>query len=387
MILFFGIVAMICIFELIITHRSFVSDDNVSSNGRLPLPDIHWPLRNNVPDIARPKRFYSCPFYQINYNSSRQEENLLVSDCYYDNADERTFAFRNVDYVGKQITVYAPGHYEEVYFGDFCNVEIKNDAAFANQADIVLIKTQIDHELFQSIARPSKQIWVMHFMESPDNTKNVSIFNGQVNYTASYRSDADIVTKYDKPNAAVWIASNCWTSNSRRQLADQLSFVYKTDMFGKCGHRELSDTDFIEALRNNYRYYLSFENSNCDEYITEKVFKNAFFFDLIPIVYGASKADYEKALPPNSYIYYGDFESAQDLAEYLHKIDEDQLLYETFFEWKKTYTVSNYNLYERLCSLYDFAPQKVYLDINAWWNSKPCKHIRLQDLWSKETRQ
>lgn len=78
-----------------------------------------------------------------------------------------------------------------------------------------------------------------------------------------------------KPAAAVWVASNCWTSNARKQLAQQLSDVYKVDIFGKCGDRGVSTQDLHELLSNNYRYYLSLENSNCDEYITEKVFNNA----------------------------------------------------------------------------------------------------------------
>uniref|UniRef100_A0AC35ER61 Uncharacterized protein n=1 Tax=Panagrolaimus sp. PS1159 TaxID=55785 RepID=A0AC35ER61_9BILA len=179
-ILIIFVLGMISIFELIITHRSANIDFENSKSERLPLPDIHWPLRNGIPDIARPKRFDSCPFYQINYNILRREENLLVSDCHFINSDERTFAFQNVSYNGKRITVYAPGHFPETYFGDYCNVEVKTDASFATKADIVLIKTQVDYEPFYNFIRPEKQIWIMNFMESPENTKNVSSFNAKV---------------------------------------------------------------------------------------------------------------------------------------------------------------------------------------------------------------
>jgi len=52
------------------------------------------------------------------------------------------------------------------------------------------------------------------------------------------------------------------------------------DIYGGCGIpcRAVSCYDI---LKKDYKFYLSFENSNCNHYITEKVYRNAFRYSLI----------------------------------------------------------------------------------------------------------
>ena len=70
------------------------------------------------------------------------------------------------------------------------------------------------------------------------------------------------------------------------------------DIYGACGPLtldkpgELSTINYFynflesyEELSKNYKFYLSFENSLCQEYITEKFF-NAMKSGMIPIAYG-----------------------------------------------------------------------------------------------------
>lgn len=52
-------------------------------------------------------------------------------------------------------------------------------------------------------------------------------------------------------------------------------------------------------LEQDYKFYLSFENSICVDYVTEK-FYNALLFNTVPIVYGG--ADYSRLAPNMSYI-------------------------------------------------------------------------------------
>jgi len=60
-------------------------------------------------------------------------------------------------------------------------------------------------------------------------------------------------------------------------------------------------------LERDYKFYLSFENSICPDYVTEK-FYNALLFSTVPVVYGG--ADYEAVgAPPNSYIDVRNFNS------------------------------------------------------------------------------
>jgi alpha-1,3-fucosyltransferase len=52
-------------------------------------------------------------------------------------------------------------------------------------------------------------------------------------------------------------------------------------------------------LESTYKFYLSFENTVCPDYVTEKLFK-ILAHDVVPVVYGG--ADYTQQAPPISYI-------------------------------------------------------------------------------------
>ncbi len=66
--------------------------------------------------------------------------------------------------------------------------------------------------------------------------------------------------------------------------------------------------------------------------------KNLFLLlsrnELVPIVMGARPEDYARSAPYKSYIHVDDFESPKELAEYLHKLDQDDNLYNEYFKWK-----------------------------------------------------
>ena len=80
---------------------------------------------------------------------------------------------------------------------------------------------------------------------------------------------------------------------------------------------------------NDYKFYLAFENSLCSEYITEKLWWNAYSKvgraqryrpdaspqGAVPIVMGGvSEGDYSRLAPPNSYLHVDQFKGPEDLA-------------------------------------------------------------------------
>ena len=79
------------------------------------------------------------------------------------------------------------------------------------------------------------------------------------------------------------------------------------------------------------RFYLSFENSFCSGYVTEKFYK-ALSISVVPIVMGG--ADYAARAPPRSYINVLDYESPQELAEYLLHLASHEEEYQQYFWWK-----------------------------------------------------
>lgn len=92
--------------------------------------------------------------------------------------------------------------------------------------------------------------------------------------------------------------------------------------------------------------------------------------NILPIVMGPSRRDYELLAPKNSFIHVDDFESPRDLAEYLHKLDRDDELYNGYFKWKSTGTiVLDTKFYCRLCAMLhdEDHPPKHYSNITDWW--------------------
>lgn len=89
--------------------------------------------------------------------------------------------------------------------------------------------------------------------------------------------------------------------------------------------------DCYDMISKKYYFYLSFENSLCKDYVTEKFF-NVLEQPLIPVVYGG--ANYTQILPAKGYINALSFESPKSLAKELIRIASDPELYNSYFEWK-----------------------------------------------------
>ncbi|TMS36778.1 hypothetical protein L596_003862 [Steinernema carpocapsae] len=235
--------------------------------------------------------------------------------------------------------------------------------------------------------RPPHQLWVMQLLESPENTMNLSDFNGRINYTASYRYDSDLVTPYGKwvsfehplrgirssrkpkTKKVLWLVSHCITNNARMRYANELARYISVDVFGDCGERKLPKEDGIRLLREEYKFYLAFENSNCEQYVTEKFFDNALKNGAVPIVMGAPLEFYESVAPPHSFIHVDQFRSPKELAQYLQYLDSNEEAYNDYFKWQRYGEFVDTKFWCRLCSILQQPKQKIYADIEQWWHS------------------
>lgn len=170
----------------------------------------------------------------------------------------------------------------------------------------------------------------------------------KVDATWTYHRDSELHTglgsyRYGSPSnqstesktkLIAWMASNCDGSNwPRTTYVRELKKYIQVDAYGICGN--LSCPRDTGCNLNTYKFYLSFENSECEDYITEKCWRNALLNGVVPVVYGARKESYEKFAPPNSFIYAGDFDSPKSLAKYITKLDQQPDLYSQYFEWRK----------------------------------------------------
>jgi hypothetical protein len=83
---------------------------------------------------------------------------------------------------------------------------------------------------------------------------------------------------------------------------------------------------------------------------------------------GARPEEYARTAPYRSYIHVDEFESPEQLAAYLHRLDADDDLYNSYFRWKGTGEFIKTHFLCRLCAmLHDDFPGKSYQDINDWW--------------------
>lgn len=100
---------------------------------------------------------------------------------------------------------------------------------------------------------------------------------------------------------------------------------------------------------------------------------NALGRNILPIVMGARPEDYEKSAPYKSYIHVDEFASAKELADYLHLLDSNDELYNSYFKWKGTGEFINTYFWCRVCAMLhdqDTLSRQVkwYEDVNEWWN-------------------
>lgn len=120
------------------------------------------------------------------------------------------------------------------------------------------------------------------------------------------------------------------------------------------------NTKTFDCVRNfdeNYRFYASFENTLCTDYITEKTYK-VLEKNLIPLVYVG--VNIEHFLPPKSYINVADFPSIKNLTDYLIHLSENPMEYIQYFWWKRYYKVQSRDKHspDNFCTICKFLHEK-----------------------------
>lgn len=162
--------------------------------------------------------------------------------------------------------------------------------------------------------RTLKQYYIFVNLESPVNRPiHENFFETYFNITMTYRLDSDIVWPYGfvrhlesdkivapstdivwdvpdeenndkrlmntiagKNKEVAWLVSNCPAKSGRWEYVKELSKHINVDIYGSCGNRTACPYTrdcFRELFEPNYFFYLSFENSLCQDYITEKLYK------------------------------------------------------------------------------------------------------------------
>ena len=93
-----------------------------------------------------------------------------------------------------------------------------------------------------------------------------------------YLSNSKVNYANGKTKMAAWFVSNCHSLSKRDELVKELQKYIQVDVYGRCGtlscpkddERNDSSDECQEMAAKNYKFYMSLENSLCQDYITEK---------------------------------------------------------------------------------------------------------------------
>lgn len=192
--------------------------------------------------------------------------------------------------------------------------------------------------------------------ESPVHCFYCDKYENVFNLTATYTKDSDFTSIYYTDSGIDWsdtpkasgtsrkkgarlstaLVSNC--APNRLAYLNELKKYIDLDIYGKCGRACPTNTNCRQHILDSYKFIFVFENSICNDYITEKFFE-AVKNDIVPIV--MSKFDYSFWVPKSAYINALDFNSPKDLADFLLKLDNDPAAYNRYFEWKRYLRVND----------------------------------------------
>ncbi|XP_018430159.1 PREDICTED: galactoside 3(4)-L-fucosyltransferase-like [Nanorana parkeri] len=222
-----------------------------------------------------------------------------------------------------------------------------------SMADAVVIShrdVQKSEELLPPALRPPHQYWIWFSIESPTNCANLTFMDKNINLTMSYRLDSDIFTPYGwlenidskenftipkKSKLVAWTVSNWKPKYRRTKYYEELKKYIPVDVYGKHA-MTLPREEMLQTLAT-YKFYLAFENSIHEDYITEKFWRSSLIAGTVPIGMGPPRKNYERFVPPDAFIHVDDFASPQELAEHLLSLDKDEERYRQYFNWRARY--------------------------------------------------
>ncbi|XP_041826853.1 alpha-(1,3)-fucosyltransferase 7 isoform X1 [Melanotaenia boesemani] len=259
-------------------------------------------------------------------------------------------------------------------------------------ADVVVFHNreliQGSQKLPIELPRPQGQRWAWMSLESPANNGNLQKFANIFNMTISYRRDADVTTPYgellpkeagdhvveespaNKTSLVCWVVSNYQDNHKRSDVYNDLKKIVPVKVYGSWANAPLSSTDLLPTISRCY-FYLAFENSLAKDYITEKLWNNAYKSGAVPIVLGPPISDYKAVAPNHSFIHVDEFTSIKEMGEFLQQLANDQKRYSEYFTWKQEWKVKLRAHWTegfcKICTQNRSLPQhKVYSDLETW---------------------
>lgn len=161
---------------------------------------------------------------------------------------------------------------------------------------------------------------------------------------------------FHQKRTVIWLGTHCGAVNKRDYYVRKLSRYISIDSLGECetmydsqpinskerkrylnGRQQGRQAQRWATEKRNliakYKFVLAFENSNCFDYVTEKIL-DPWMVGVVPVYMGAPNIlDY--APSNNSLIRVDQFKTPQHLAHFLNKVAKDEQLYNRYLEWRQ----------------------------------------------------
>ncbi|KAG0325625.1 Alpha-(1,3)-fucosyltransferase 11 [Podila humilis] len=216
--------------------------------------------------------------------------------------------------------------------------------------------------------KAGKKSWVLETQEAPKAFQIKSKWTHVFTHTWTYSFDSDFVFSYFKPGRdpgsfisnilakpmhtieeknqfrkqglapVAWIVSSCTSENGRHYYVKQLLKHINIDIYGHCMKNKewplLPSGEPMSEFANvgRYKFYLSIENTNCKDYVSEKI-ERPYIVGNVPIVDGPK--DYSRYTASNhSIIRFDDFATPEQLGLRLHELDQDDEKYLSYLKYK-----------------------------------------------------
>ncbi|KAG0042823.1 Alpha 1,3 fucosyltransferase [Gryganskiella cystojenkinii] len=234
--------------------------------------------------------------------------------------------------------------------------------------------------------KSGKKALILNSLESPKQFQIKSEWTSIFTHLWSYSFNADFVSTYfesgrgpgtflnyilSKPVHTIqekndfrkelapiaWVVSSCTSLNGRHFYINQLLKYTNIDIYGHCMRNKEwpvhpNGTPFTDReVVARYKFYLSIENSNCDDYVTEKI-ERPYALGVVPILDGPK--DYSRFLATNhSSLRLDDFATPEQLALRVHQLDKDDAAYLRYLDYKDPANPVDSLLNPRLLETFD----------------------------------
>ncbi|MBA0705167.1 hypothetical protein Golax_017375 [Gossypium laxum] len=195
---------------------------------------------------------------------------------------------------------------------------------------------------------------------------------------AEYDIMAPVIPKSEKALAAAFI-SNCMASNFRLEALMELEKEnIKIDSYGRCHKNRDGRVDKVEILKR-YKFSLAFENSNEEDYVTEKFFQS-LVAGSVPVVIGAPNIE-DFAPSSDSYLHIKDLKDVRSIAEQMKYLAGNPDAYNRLLRWKQEGPTDTFKALVDMAAVHSSCRLCIHIATTIWEKEekdsdakkRPCK--------------